>query len=979
MKNTYANPKILRYGEKGAALLFALGTLSLILLLTMAFVADSMMQRKIAANRAGRAATEVIAESALNHARALLFAMQYNPGQVLSGQPFQDNDINALRCYGTGDTVQSSDPEVLRLTPAANWDVTIPDTWWSYVRPGTSDDPIVGRYTFVMLQDDEVRYPELKDLPVSNETVEWGTVEEFLVLSNPYSKSEPGQFSVFPAEFSDALVYRRLETRPGVSLDAFIPGDWQKSGSPTRSVLPERRDYCQRFNLRRNDWDTMRGTDGGFAWVKKIVGDRNGNEILADNEEFVSVFSNDSGTGDLIFNPDKTDAIAALNRVADTAGTFAERKFRQYQIAANLIDYCDSDDIPTSDVLPENWSDTNIPKFTGNEKTRYIDRFGLTAWPLLTVGTDDTGVYFSARARWSILAGLVDMYGVSGSRYRLKINLKDGANYPVRITVGNIAISCSYQYIDGDSQTQSDTAVYASPLTPEFGNAASNTLSMDFAAAPQGGYQLASWYGGDSVPTKEYILDRATLEAYIETLVPAGGTLQPETIAIIGIVADAEVGVSVGLSSLILEMEEGTDEWKRVDYARVSNRTFSNSIPAGDPNPYKQTGWIFLNNTTITPLELGFSQAVFTSDPRQNLNTGDWTLMDFTEDLPEDDPGYFGFSDAADAAAVFATTGDSTAIAGTDRHLIADRNPGGGPDLETRSNPAFSGGSGLSTAVIRNAPMTRLSELGRIHRGAKWETLNISHAPAFGSLPETDDGSAVQRRLLSYADGDGWLLDCVTVREPSLTGEEYFTTREFFDLNLRSGTNYTWDSSDEDEEVGDRYFRRLFMTTGTSTFMGENVPLETSLSAEEQQALAAWLNYDHVDRPVYGNRSDLLAKFTSGGSPVGGFDALAEQLSSALGDKAAGDRLVSDIMMRSTAVAGDLSNTLRLLVVAQSIRDIGGEGVAITVNGVSARIGNFESAVDEITGELRLIATLVRDPVSGVFVVQSVEYLDDAY
>ena len=283
MKNIFANPNTLWDGEKGAALLFALGTLSLILLLTMAFVADSMMERKIAANRAGRASTEVIAESALNHARALLFALQYAPDQVASGHSFQSDDITALRCYGTGATVQSSDPEVLRLTPAANWDVTVPDTWWRYVQPGSASDPIVGRYTFAMLQDNAVRYPELKDLkleelPGSNETVEWGTVEEFLTLSTPYARAKADQFSVFPAEFPDDLVYQRLETRPGVSLDAFLPGDWQKvkpAGFPRRDVLPRRHDYCQRFNLRRNDWDSMRGSDGGFAWVKKLIGDRN--------------------------------------------------------------------------------------------------------------------------------------------------------------------------------------------------------------------------------------------------------------------------------------------------------------------------------------------------------------------------------------------------------------------------------------------------------------------------------------------------------------------------------------------------------------------------------------------------------------------------------------------------------------------------------------------------------------------------------
>lgn len=993
MKNTFANPKIFRHGESGAALLFALGTLSLILLLTMAFVADSMMQRKIAANRAGKTTTEVIAESAINHARALLFAVQYNPGLVESGNAFKDDDVGKLRCYGTGTTVQSSDPEVLRLTPAANWDASIPETWWRYVHPGSVSDPIIGRYTFAMLQDDAVRYPELKELPVSNETVEWGTVEEFLVLSSPYSKAAVGQFSVFPAEFTDALVYKRLETRPGVSLDAFIPGDWQKLASPTRGVLPRRQDYRQRFNLRRNDWDGMKSTDGGYAWVKKLIGDVNSDGTLADNEEFVSIFTADPVTGELDFNASKTPAVAALNRVADTAGTFANRTNRLYQIAANLIDYCDSDSIPTSNVLPENWSDSDsgVPLFTGNEKTRYIDRFGLTVWPMLTVEGDASGNgYFSARLRWSLLAGIVDMYGVSGHNYRLKVNLRSGDNYPAKIDVDGIKVACHYQYDDGYGGTVDADAVYESPAVLTFGGAASNSFEVNFADAPQGGYQLASRYCGDSTPDKKLAFGRAALEGYLLTLVPAGCELKNDTITITGVAADAKLTVSVGLSSLILEREETSGDWRKVDYARVTGSNFSNAVPVGDPDPYKATGWVFFNGSGVVPLSWDFTQAVFTSDPRQNLNPGDWTVRSAMNRLPEDDAGYFGFYSYTDATEVFSgNTGDVTPVAGTAVNSIADRNPRcvsgdanyGNRDFETRTEADFDGTAGLSTAFIRNAPMTRLSELGRIHRGAKWETLNISHVPAAGAPPTTDDGTGAQRRLLSYSDGDGWLLDCVTLRDPDLSGEDYFTTREFFDLNLRSGSNFIWDSSDEDEEVGDRYFRRLFMTTGTSTFMGESVPLETSLSDTEQQGLAAWLNYNHPARPVCGNRSDLLATFSFSGGTAGGFDALADLASGAIGSKAAGDKLVSDIMMRSTAGAGDLPGTLRLLVVAQSIRDIGSDDPAdpIEVDGVEALTGRFESGADEITGELRMIATLVRDQVSGVFVVQSVEYLDDAY
>ena len=69
--------------------------------------------------------------------------------------------------------------------------------------------------------------------------------------------------------------------------------------------------------------------------------------------------------------------ISYLRKIAKNKGTFTKIEDRRRQIAANLNDYCDEDSIPTSDKAAADWSNTNSPTYTGNEKTPYINEFAL--------------------------------------------------------------------------------------------------------------------------------------------------------------------------------------------------------------------------------------------------------------------------------------------------------------------------------------------------------------------------------------------------------------------------------------------------------------------------------------------------------------------------------------------------------------------------------------------------------------------------
>ena len=72
-------------------------------------------------------------------------------------------------------------------------------------------------------------------------------------------------------------------------------------------------------------------------------------------------------------------------------------------------------------------------------------------------------------------------------------------------------------------------------------------------------------------------------------------------------------------------------------------------------------------------------------------------------------------------------------------------------DNENRSDPAYAGNDSISTAYIRHGQMISLWELGAIHRGAPWQTVNLKCA--------AKDGVKMDR----YEYGDGHLLDQIAL------------------------------------------------------------------------------------------------------------------------------------------------------------------------------------------------------------------------
>ncbi len=139
-------------------------------------------------------------------------------------------------------------------------------------------------------------------------------------------------------------------------------------------------------------------------------------------------------------------------------------------------------------------------------------------------------------------------------------------------------------------------------------------------------------------------------------------------------------------------------------------------------------------------------------DPRRNLNASDWQLIN--------------------------SWSASLSHTWYSLNSICNPNPGGDKDLETGVNNPWD----VSTAYIRNNSMNSLWELGAIHRGAAWETINLS----------TYKNSVIQQAASSgfgdYNEGDANILSQVKLNsETTTTGRININT---YNENVLKGLLY---------------------------------------------------------------------------------------------------------------------------------------------------------------------------------------------
>lgn len=436
-----------------------------------------------------------------------------------------------------------------------------------------------------------------------------------------------------------------------------------------------------------------------------------------------------------------SDSGSELN-TAEIKGTFPTTRARRQQIAANLKDYCDRDSIPTSDITPgslanveasNNWGhETNIPAYTGNEKTPYINEIQIyTDYTLATRTTkssDPTPIY------------------TREAEATLKIGLE--------AELVNIYRGLTFSDLEGKKPRIS---LYCRLISPEFGVTWGSDAPGTFALANNGKLvypvndsdSTRKWRAGDpgyfilsandgtvNLPifiTEETASDSCTSSDLAGNPLPEQGKLT--------------ISFELVIENIILEYDNGN-----VDYVKVGEgHKLTYKLP-DTVSTFTNAGEVGGDWTAVYPSSghssSGHVFSIQTEDPRQNLNPDDWKI-----EINE-------FIDPADRATKSNLGKKNTSATPPDATT-----PGNDFDIETATDPAYINdniGQHLSTAYIRNAPMISPWELGLIHRGAKWQTINLKKYNHHGGKPSYTISVGGFYYLLGggiYSEGDANILD----------------------------------------------------------------------------------------------------------------------------------------------------------------------------------------------------------------------------
>lgn len=1132
-----------RSRERGAALLFAIGILAMLMMLGLGFVTNAMIANRIASNNSRRSQTRALARAAVAHAmtQIMLYADQANdPNAIANDADRTLYNFDFIR--STGDSVsynQGSSPAsgVLndQLTGSGtklacvydnDYDVSgkeyrfgADDASWVvfYDDAGLAagDRKIIGRAAWHVLP----RHVRADGTP---EIDDGSTLSLFKMLAGAVGAAG----GTAPSETSEYVLLNERgkvawENRWGRGVEEMyldLPGslfeNWITNGDNSAEAPPY--SYDMLFSAYQDYFGSSASTRANRkAWIRKWfgegdnrlakeayasgsgssviyrhrfnLGDRNnivsGSADLDWYDRFSSGVLQNLGSGvgnvlddlaapsqvyrerDVSDDGNYRSGLPFLKRIGNDPWSFATIELFRKQIAANLNDYCDPDDIPTSDIQSADWSvtdSTKFPHYTGNEKTSYINEFAWVFDIPLKFAKPGSGKFSgftvnptldTANVAAAMFAELVNIYNADpAGAYSLDAQLKN-FNLSLALTL-TYNISLSYSYTDSDSNMHSG-------LTANATKSFNHTLTLEKAAAEtplafsaftgtayrlQGVAPTVALVSGSDLAAP----DLATpCLAEVTAAIPEGGTLSSWSVSDVSLAVRAVPTVSsFEMSPLLLKCGGSPVDFANFDQTAMGGAFTVDTSTAGDTKFLKVDA---LTGSSDPLLKLRFVLAGFeATDPRQNLNpktsgNSDWYLKPMliaakvggpdaehasAGNLPDQLSSntvaptmtYDGTQDAA--AQCFTLGGVNTCGSPAAANTITDGTPTpdtahATSDTETATDPAWTAdaaGSRISTAVIRNAPMKSLWELGAIHRARPWQTLNLTGASNFvasgsagGNITAADMvpsnfATWTQSTGTDYAKGDGGILDMVKLSDACrawgkldftlLTAakisddESAFPGMEAFDKALVK--SLFWNIR-QGQSLQD------FLTASAAAGGGDASATGTKLNASTSPAVSNDVVNSFIDAsngagmvPSAMLRSELLnTNYGESGATCGLAGAT---------DDAAQEEIIGKTIGLLSANGRTIPNVFRILIVAQSIDDIGGVGTDIPVvkrdsggndHTVNCRQGvfNYCSATDQsgnsynlyfdrITGEIKLLATVERDPDTGSLKIRQLEYLD---
>lgn len=1097
--------KAVHKNESGVALLFALGILSLLLVLGLAFASNALLAQKVARNNSNRSQAKLLAQSAISRiATAIMYyqfqAANWSPAiipvdysDIYSYGKDKDNKVFADGLFSKDDSLLTPPSSVSTEQPTTE---TFQKPKWAFIfdKPESkADRKIVGRIAY-------------QQVPGSNGA---SKITMDSVLRGVYKQKSHATSSTSGTEDHKPWEYRWGKTISELNFNTSTPLNNWNSYKPAESALTETTfssipafftaygtvyfsgEYADEKKAFFERWFTG-GTEpvepefyryetvaNGVTTEYKLYHRFNLGDIdkcNLDDEEWYDRFRNDtsvtlSKNSDAILDKLAHDGvefkltdeltpadtgIPFLKQIANEQGTFDSLATRRKQIAANLNDYCDPDSIPTSDFPATNWSveeGVTEPTFTGNERTPYIYELGykLEIYHQADGATKTKG--FEVDVTNKKLGFQLALFPAVKLAQIYENVPDDFQKFIFKNSVKEISLKgeiieakyndIKYKYINGEGKEVeasasgtievakvADEKITFEPkwsITPstEAGelllnkpNDDDNNISFDLDL-PLNGYPFGeakdsnNWHGEKYQTNVDSLFDKETL---IKVVVELTTSLDPKDIVSVSGPTSVEITkvnvseVTVKRGALLLQGQlKDTSSPFGVDFVRAPQKE-ENSLK------FNPTGSaLSLSEAEAFTFLLGGIQGM---DPRQNLNEDDWHIS------ARATAGASQWDAVMDVSTGTPVTGKANVS--PDPALDPPFDPGKATDTSkydqekkvANNGPAWGDDTNhLSTAYIRNAPMQSLWELGVIHRGAAWQTLNLkaAGAPKDPSSPAaaTSISPADMKQNLawsnaegtSYASGDGGILEQVKLTENAYCYGKIDINMLCSDTSINKGYQ-----SKYDDEMGQALFYNILYGQKISDF-------ETSTTGTRLTSTSGVVSYlKSSDKRPFASRTQFLDWTTGGNSLANAFGAAT--LTSA------SDAQLEEIVGKTINLLKaepSASNVIQFIVVAQTIRDLSGTVARVrpddnTVITKNCAYGQFDVAryidkdgskitsdasgnisndgsdpstpdstqspddfiyFDEITGEVKMLVTLEKvSEVTGQLIVTSIEYID---
>lgn len=971
---SYKNKK-----QRGVALVFTLGILGLLTVVALGFASTALINRKVAENCANISYAQTIARSI-----ALPRAM------------YAVRNIAALeQFYSTSTT-----------TPTYDWlwklDTSLQGTQlfqyqykavssgvnavdWVYVRDtNDTNNRILGRYAYVVVPDKGRLDPSVniangtsidgaseKQIGINNTT--WSDLLKAAITASPNYR-----WTTFWEVFNNLGINSDADQKKPVFANGInigqlkYPEAYWVDNTSSPNEKKDSGELYRRFNLNRSDWETLTVAD--------LIG--------SDNTAFSSSDTADAMKGIPWL---KNWSYSHDNWTAD---------LMKKQIAANLIQYNRAASSSTVTDLADtaDWTAT-APAYAGVGKHPMLNELGfklnsqatLTATPYPDAVTP-TAYDYTLTYVFNVSFGteLIDMFQTLSAATDRKTS---------EITLPTWAFNATHTWITGTSpQTfNSHGQFLGAVIDASFNSSTEGTVgkvkTIDGSVWWNAPYTPSANFWQDYNVTKTFsfrINSSTDFSSQIKTLLKIKN-------------------ISLVTGTAVMKYDSA-----QRDFAFLPN-------PSTDTTEYDAN------------VERTFTYALEANDPRVNHYASDWKDVKLS---------------TGTAGALQATTTETTNYGGSIGSCntltginASDRDKG------TVTDPGYGiGGKRIASAFIRHGTMQSVWELGCISRADAWRTLNLTRT----NIAASPD--------YSYANGDGKILDQVKLTDSTrpegpnfkygkvnINSDVIPVFHALADETIPSGytlPRFTWFNTDF-ETATTSQTNLLSVITGTNlnTTSTPIVSATCTTGDYAHNCLACLIRERSKILPFY-NRSELLVDSADVASlpGYGSLDSTKQTtLATIHGNIRA--RMLSPMQYLATPPSGsdsatkaaqeqllgkltpllraEKSDMVYVIVLAQTLRDIGGTPAYIDWNGdgdyaaysapvsdtaslkkagyirtgesssylsgasvhetypaANVTIGTYEIGADKITSEAKLIAVLVQDPVTRKWRIARYQYVE---